>query len=157
MRWNFSVSMENNFWSIVDQSGRVIALRVTSENLASEICDMHNEQPKVEQELNSLRQINKDHIRALIMLDRRGVWTGADQLVSDRLVPVFAEIDQLRADVAPDALAAARREQMEADAMVAENEKIEHTDAWSDGFNDACDAIVVAIRFAYAAAQKGEK
>jgi len=42
-KWNFAPSMEQGFWCIVAQSGRVIALRVPDEKTAKQICDEHND------------------------------------------------------------------------------------------------------------------
>ena len=42
-KWNYAPSMESGFWSIVSQSGHVIALRVTSEKYARDICFEHSQ------------------------------------------------------------------------------------------------------------------
>jgi len=41
-KWNPGPSMEQGFWSIVAQSGKVVALRVPDERTARQICNEHN-------------------------------------------------------------------------------------------------------------------
>ena len=77
--WNAGPSMEKGFWSIIGESGRVIALRVTNEKLAHRICFEHN-----------------DYIHILEMFDAAGVWTGADEFASDRLAAVLKELKSAR-------------------------------------------------------------
>lgn len=78
-KWNSGPSMEKGFWSIVAQSGRVIALRVTEEKLAERICFEHN-----------------DYLHTLELLDAAGVWTGADDFASDRVAAVLIELKEYR-------------------------------------------------------------
>ena len=75
-KWNYSPSSESGFWSIVAQDGKVIALRVTTEGYARLIADNHN-----------------DYQNALELLDKAGVWTGADDLLSDRIAALIIERD----------------------------------------------------------------
>ena len=78
-KWNFNPSSEARFWSIVAQNGNVIALRIPDERWARLICDEHN-----------------DYQHALELLDLAGVWTGADELLSDRIAALVIERDSAK-------------------------------------------------------------
>ena len=67
-RWYCQPSLEEGYFSIVAQTGKVIALRIPDRNIAERICFEHN-----------------DYLHALEMLDAAGIWTGADEYLSDRL------------------------------------------------------------------------
>ena len=78
IRWHSQPSLEPGFWSVIDAQGQVVALRVTGETFARLIAQWRN-----------------DYLHALELLDRAGVWTGADDLLSDRVAALIIERDAL--------------------------------------------------------------